>query len=278
MSHPVVTIPAQGGGSGPPARGRAVAEPRLRNPYVARAVSAPATTLLAGAAMAAGVLAGLPILGAAAVGAAAFGLRVALALPRKPQSGVAPNRLSDPWRRFVADALDARRRFDVACRRTRPGPLHDRLVDLGRRLDDAVQQCWRVAQQGDALVGGLKVLDAASARQQLDALANEPATPDRDRAEAALKGQLATFDRLNKVAGDAVDRLRALNAQLDEAVARAVELSLQAGDDETLSGVSSQVDSVVGDMEALRQALEETGGGTGGETGGTPAASSGGGA
>jgi hypothetical protein len=244
---------------------------RVRTPQVARAMFSPSATLLAGAGVAGAIVAGAPIAAAAVLGAAAWAVRVAFAVPRKPREmRVDPGRLREPWRGFVRDALDSRRRFDLACQRTRPGPLRDRLGDLGRRLDDAVQECWRVAQQGDALVGGIAVLDPAGAQAELTALAREPASRDRDRAEAALRSQLATFDRLNKVAGDAVDRLRALNAQLDEAVARAVELSLQAGDDESLSGVSDQVDSVVGEMEALRQALEETQG--------TPAASSGGGA
>lgn len=232
---------------------------RVRTPQVARAMFSPSATLLAGAGIAGAIVAGAPIAAAAVVGAAAWAARVALAVPRKPrEQRIDANRLHQPWRGFVLDAQDARRRFGVACARTRPGPLQDRLNDLGRRLDDAVQECWRVAQQGDALVSGLSVLDPAGARQELDALAGEPASPSKERAEAALRSQLATFERLNRVGRDAVDRLRALNAQLDESVARAVELSLTAGDSESVSGLSEQVDSVVSEMESLRQALEET--------------------
>jgi len=59
------------------------------------------------------------------------------------------------------------------------------------------------------------------------------------------------------VASQARHRLQLLDARLDEAVARAVELSLNA-DVGALGGLGSDVDAVVGDMEALRQALEET--------------------
>ena len=46
---------------------------------------------------------------------------------------------------------------------------------------------------------------------------------------------------------------------MDEAVARAVELSLSAGDAAELSGLGADVDQLVDDMEALRQGLEEVG-------------------
>jgi hypothetical protein len=62
------------------------------------------------------------------------------------------------------------------------------------------------------------------------------------------------------VAQQARDQLRLLDARLDEAVTRAVELSLQTGDDADLTGLGSDVDNLVLDMEALRAALEETSG------------------
>jgi hypothetical protein len=63
------------------------------------------------------------------------------------------------------------------------------------------------------------------------------------------------------VTRDTAEQLRLLDARLDEAVARAVELSL-SGDSGKLTGLDSDVDDLVAEMEALRQALEETGGGT----------------
>jgi hypothetical protein len=47
-------------------------------------------------------------------------------------------------------------------------------------------------------------------------------------------------------------------------VVRALELSAQASVDASASSLSSDVDSLVTDMEALRQALEETHGSSGG--------------
>ena len=62
--------------------------------------------------------------------------------------------------------------------------------------------------------------------------------------------------------GDTDSRLRLLNARLDEAAARTIELSVQASDVAELGGLGDDVDQMVDEMEALRQAIEETGGGT----------------
>ena len=76
----------------------------------------------------------------------------------------------------------------------------------------------------------------------------------------AVEAQLESAARIDAVARDAVDRLRVLTAQLDEAVARAVELSVRAHDVGELAPLTDDVDNLVGELEALRQGLEETGG------------------
>lgn len=78
----------------------------------------------------------------------------------------------------------------------------------------------------------------------------------------ALQAQLATVERLERVIRDADDRLRLLNARLDEAAARTIELAVQASDVSDLGGLGEDVDQMVDEMEALRQAIEETGGGS----------------
>ena len=83
----------------------------------------------------------------------------------------------------------------------------------------------------------------------------------------SLRAQLATAERLERVIGDADSRLRLLNARLDEAAARTIELSVQADDVDALSGLGDDVNTMVDEMEALRQAIEETGGGTAAATG-----------
>jgi hypothetical protein len=87
----------------------------------------------------------------------------------------------------------------------------------------------------------------------------DPSAGAHDRTVEALQAQLASGERLAQVAGDARQRLEVLDARLDESVARAVELSLSAGDASDLSGLGADVDQLVGDMESLRQGLEEAG-------------------
>jgi phage shock protein A len=78
----------------------------------------------------------------------------------------------------------------------------------------------------------------------------------------SLQAQLATAERLERVIGEADSELRLLNARLDEAAARTIELSVQASSVSDLGGLGDDVDQMVDDMEALRQAIEETSGGS----------------
>ncbi len=176
--------------------------------------------------------------------------------------------LSEPWRRYVREALRARRRFDEVVRAARSGPVRERLGEIGGRLDAAAQECWRVARHGDALDEGVQSLDLHEVTSRLDQVratrAESPAeSPGADQSfdgtVEALEAQLASGQRLAQVASDARARLEVLDARLDEAVARAVELSLSAGDVSDLSGLGADVDQLVDDMEALRQGVEEAG-------------------
>ena len=77
---------------------------------------------------------------------------------------------------------------------------------------------------------------------------------------AAMQAQLASAERIDRTIADAYDRLRLLDARTDEAVARAVELSVSQADPDAVSDLDSDVSVIVGDLEALRQAIEETDG------------------
>lgn len=241
----------------------------VRSRPVAKAMFSPSATLLAGAGASIAILTGAPLVAALAAGAVAWAARVAFAIPRKPKEmRVDLNRLSPAWRPFVADALDAKRRFEVACQRTRPGPLRDRLTELGRRIDSAVDEAWRITRQGEALHSAYTDLDVESVERELARVVDSPESPARDAAIKALKAQLQAGYRIRKTGQDVMDKLTILNARLDEAVARAVELSVGTMHEADILGVSNQVESLVEEMESVRQALEETQG--------TPAASAGG--
>lgn len=225
---------------------------RFLTPPVARAITSPLGILLAGAGASAAILAGLPIAAVVAAGAAAWAGRVAAAVPRDSNSRhIDPFALQDPWRTFVRSAQQARRKFDEAVRGARRGPMRDRLTEIGARLDDAVDECWRVARQGHALVDARSKLDTADVERELTSLGGS-----HTKTAEALEAQLASARRLEATITDVRDRLRLLDARMDEAVARAVELSVSGGDVD-LGGLGHDVDGLVGDMEALRQGLEE---------------------
>lgn len=241
---------------------------RFFTPRMARTITSPSAILLAGAGTAVGILVGLPVAAAAVLGAAVYGGRVALAL-RDPRdrTTIDPNVLQAPWRQFVQEAMDARARYGRAVQGAVAGPLRDRLQEIGRRIDDGVTECWRIAQRGQELQSALRELeDPKVLRKRLAGIRKGEggrwaSEAGRAQAEQALEAQIASTERVAGVAREAADRLRVLDARLDEAVARAVELSLRAGDATEAGGLGSDVDALVAEMESLRQALEETSGG-----------------
>src|SRR6185295_14213060 len=135
-----------------------------------------------------------------------------------------------------------------------------------------VRECWGIAKRGNALDEALGELDVAAIQAELDGVRTElksgelksgelgrgAARPDLQETAAALQAQLDSATRLRTVAQGALDRLRRLDAQLDEAVARAIELSLNASDSSAVSPLGNDVDTVVGELESLRLGLEES--------------------
>jgi hypothetical protein len=236
--------------------------PRYRTPAVARAVTSPTAILLAGAGASAAILAGAPVAVAVVVGGACWGARVALAVPRRRRERIDPAAVREPWRTFVRKAVAARDRFDRAVAGTDPGPLRDRLSEMAAQVSIGATECWRIARRANALDEAVAQLDAPGVLAQLGRCQHElHEAPDRAELEAtvdALRSQLDSAERLAGVAREARERLRRLDAQLDEAVARALELSLRAADAGELDPLGSAVDGVVGELESLRQALEES--------------------
>lgn len=234
---------------------------RFYTPRVARAITSPSAIVATGAGAAAAILVGLGPVGAVLGGAAAWAVRVLAAVPRAPGSGappVAPRSLDQPWRGAVEQVQDARHRFDEAVRTLEPGPLRDRLDTVADRLDVAVQEAWRIARAGHVLSGGRRRIDTAAITAELDAARRAPDSPRRADTIAAMEAQLASAERIDRTMADAYDRLRLLDARTDEAVARAVEVSVSQADPDAVDRVDSDVSVIVDDLEALRLAIEET--------------------
>lgn len=234
---------------------------RFLTPRVARAMTSPSAILATGAGAAVGVLAFANPVGAVVLGLGAYAARVLAAVPRAPRRpGIAPRTLAQPWRGLMEGALDARARYDRSVRDVRPGPLRDRLDGIGGRLDAAVDQAWAVASAGNTLAAGRARIDTAAVSAELARLQAGPRTPRVDQTVEAVEAQLAAAARLDSTISDTYDRLRLLEARVDETVTRAVELSVSQADDAELGGLGAEIDTIVGEMEALRQAVEETSG------------------
>lgn len=213
----------------------------------------------------------------AGVGALAWGTRAALAVPwGQRQTAMDPFTVQEPWRTFVFGAQRAQRRFDEAVGRLARGPLQDRLNMLAMRVDAATGEAWRTAQAGQTLSTARRHIDVPALRRQLgeledlteaggnefdEELDDDPAGID-DHASSradALRAQLASAERLDRTIEQTRARLSLLDARLGEAVTRAIELSVRADAGDELGNVGADVDELIDEMEALRQALSETG-------------------
>lgn len=165
-----------------------------------------------------------------------------------------PFAIGEPWRHFVRAAVTAGNRFDHALRDTRPGPLRDRLASIGESVHAGIRECWEVAKQAQNISQARKALDVPTLRRRLEADGEASVTA------GSLRAQLESAERLDRVLGEVTSRLQVLEAQLTEAVTRALEVSALAGHDDELTGVGSSVDEVVDQLEALRLALAENSG------------------
>lgn len=230
---------------------------RFFTPRTARAITSPLGILLAGAGAAIGIVSGLGVVGAIGIGAAAWAGRVLVGMPKGERGpAIDAYSLSDPWRTYVGASQSSKLRYDRTVKAMQPGPLRDRLVEVGARIDTGIEESWRVASRGDDIDGALRELNPNLISSQLAQAKQLPPGASRDATVASMESQWASVSRLVKVREDAGSHLRTLDARLDELVARVVELSVTGASD--LGGLGSDVESMVSDMEALRQALDET--------------------
>lgn len=179
---------------------------------------------------------------------------------RSRKERVDPFTVAEPWRRLSQDALGAKRVFNEAVGRTRPGPLRDRLGDLGRRIDETVDEAWAAAKAGDAVARAYSRLDVPATRRRLDIARASGSSAGDAATVAALESQMATAERLERTIVATEDRLRVLNARLDESVAQSIELSVGLYQPDAFSEIEGDVVSITDELEALRAALEDTSG------------------
>lgn len=172
----------------------------------------------------------------------AVGVRVAASGAGTPKrASMDPFTLQEPWRRLVQDALGARDRFHRAVDATAPGPMRDRVEELGRRVDAAVAEVWHNARAGHEL---------ATARRELGS-----SGPSADRLDERIAATEA--------------RLRRVDDRLTETIGLAIELSVSGRDD--FEPIEERVASITDELGAIREAIAETRGlgGHPGATGGS---------
>lgn len=239
---------------------------RFFSPPVARALTSPSGILATGAGAAVGIVATAPLSlplavgGAVLGGAIGLGARLAAALPGKGAGPrIDPFAVDEPWRGEILDAVRARARFSQAVGGFRSGPLQETLHTIGDRLDEALDQCWQVTQQGQRLSDARAEIDLRDVDRDLArATEHEPVSTrgEQVRAETvrALEAQRAAAGRMDELIERTEAELHLINARLDESVTQAIELSVSDGTS-SAAPLGASVEAIVGDLEALRLAM-----------------------
>jgi hypothetical protein len=206
-----------------------------------------------------GALLGMSAGAAAGLGLAVYAATVVAGItgPSGSRTAIDPFALSEPWRRFVQHAQRARAALHDTLRGAADGPLKDRLVDVAERLDGAIEESWSIAKRGDEIDEAINRIDPVRLRSQLDMLRAAGDDPGDSTAAAveSVESQLASADRLKVLSARTAERLRLTQTRLDELVARAAEVSVGRTDSEAYE---HDVDNLVIELEALRQAVAET--------------------
>jgi hypothetical protein len=250
-------------------------------PRMVRATVSPTAIVATGAGVGIGLALGAGPIGVVALGVAAWLLRVAVALVpvrtwwRRPER-IDPFTVQEPWRWHVQSALANRARVRERVDSTPAGPLRERLDEIATRVDAAAHESWRIAKRGHSLSEARRAIDTTRIDRQIAEFEQSLATRTDDhrasdrvtQALEAHRAQRATADRMDQVISDTRSQLKLLDARMGEVAVRAVELSAElpasVDRDPSLATLSSDVDDLVIEMEALRQALEEIRGTSGG--------------
>jgi hypothetical protein len=188
------------------------------------------------------------VLGVAVAGAVlTWARRVRSSRPGVDLRAIDPFTVGEPWRRHVAGAMTAKKRYDAIVRGLDDGPLRVRLTEIGRQIDEAIRECWEIARRGHQLDASIRSLNGPALRASL-----ERATDDI--AAESLRNQLASLDRVRAARDEAEQRLRVLQTRLGEIPSQAAEM--RAGVDH-MAQLGSTVDDVVVQLRALALAVEE---------------------
>ena len=169
-----------------------------------------------------------------------------------------PFTLGEPWRQLVSGALKSQTRYRELVAGAPEGAVRSQLLAVGGRIDDAVEECWAIAQQGNRIDRTASQMRIEVTRSQLAALETDEPLDDADQERAAaLQARIDAHARLVRAARDGENHLRVLEARLQESAARGAELAVTSSV-APVAALESEVGSVTNELEALRAALEET--------------------
>jgi hypothetical protein len=193
-------------------------------------------------------------------GALAYVAGLGLNRERAQPRTIDPRRLHEPWAGFVRDALDAQLRYQRARGERGPEELRERLAALGARVGAAVGECWRLAVQGAELERLLAALEPLSELElRLVTLERIGPSSGADAGVAeSLRRQLRSTERITAVRDDVHEHLAVLGLNLEQVVARAVELSFGTDEYGELGQLERRMDGLVADMEALRRVVDHS--------------------
>jgi hypothetical protein len=160
-----------------------------------------------------------------------------------------PFGVGDPWRRYVAAAQSAQRRYAKIVAHVDAGPLRTRLAEIGHQVERGVQECWDIAKRGDLLDDTIRSLDGGSLRNRLEVSTD-------DVVRTSLQHQLGSLDRVRDARDQTDQRLNALSTRLGELVSEAAQVAADASGERTAQ-LGSAVDDVVTQLQALGTAVDE---------------------
>ena len=147
-----------------------------------------------------------------------------------------PFTVGQTWRPYVRRMLAAHRAYHRSVDDLEPGPLHDRLHELGRHVDAAVLTGWQLARRGQSLTEARHGIDSTRLQTQLRSLGDEPDPASgplvheelRLTTRQALEAQLQSAADLDAAVVVVTRHLQVVDARLGEICARAAVVVTRA--------------------------------------------------
>lgn len=160
------------------------------------------------------------------------------------------------YRPAVDDAVRAGAQFRSLLTATAPGPMQDRLHELGAKVDTGVQAVVQAVQQAVRLEEVCATLDPERVTDDLKRAKRAEEAGQGDAATVeALTARFVSTQRLLNSLDELRQRIPVLEARLGTAVARAAELTLTSAASPTAAGLDDlggELDQLVLELGALQ--------------------------